>query len=196
MCSPRRKEGVWRGRGTLKGIFNFLNQKFIFISPCIKTLFKVVLHVLELHFLKSHTADKNKIKIQFWNKIFKALLDCKKKRMKKWYIYYFFHFSFTITHNFQRWNKVVFTYVSKCCKHVRWHQDVEENSAICPLFLGEEVSWKLFDGSWSTVDKGVQFPSNNCKWTKTARLDYGFQHLEIIWNDWNSFLKHPVCLWL
>lgn len=159
-------------------------------------MFKVVLHVLELHFLKSHTADKNKIKIQFWNKIFKALLDCKKKRMKKWDIYYFFRFSFTITHNFQRWNKVVFTYVGKCCEHVRWYQDVEENSAICPLFLREEVLRKLFDGSWSTVDKGVQFPSTNCKWTKSARLDYDFQHLEIIWNDWNTFLKLPVCLWL
>lgn len=53
------------GGGTLKGIFNFLNQKFIFISPCIKTLFKVVLHVLKLHFLRSLTADKNEIKIQF-----------------------------------------------------------------------------------------------------------------------------------
>lgn len=116
--------------------------------------------------------------------------------MKKWDIYYFFRFSFTITHNFQRWNKVVFTYVGECCEHVCRYQDVEENSAICPLFLREEVSWKLFDGSRSTVDKGVQFPSTNCKWTKTAWLDYDFPHLEIIWNDWNTFLKHPVCLWL
>lgn len=108
--------------------------------------------------------------------------------MKKWDIYYFFRFSFTITHNFQRWNKVVFTYVGECCEHVRRYQDVEENGAPCPLFLREEVSRKLFDGSWSTVDKGVQFPSTNCKWTKTAWLNYDFPHLEIIRNDCMSTL--------
>lgn len=113
--------------------------------------------------------------------------------MKKWDIYYFFHFSFTITHNFQRWNKVVFTYVSKCCKHVRWHQDVEENSAICPLFLREEVSWKLFDGSWSTVDKGVQFPSTNCKWTKNCMVRLWFS---TSWDnmEWLKYFFKAPCM--